>query len=132
MKTYTDSALQLASRLIKQFGPRPPGSQASRDCAEALAGEAGTFADEVQTEEFSLSPGAFLRWIRLLVAAYAAGLVLFWMKLYAVSAVLLVLGLALLVFQFFLYREVIDPFMRRGREGSGKWFSTPPNQGSEF
>jgi len=113
MKTFTDSALQLASRLIDQFGPRPPGSKASRDCAEALAKEALSFTAAVETEEFTLSPGAFLAWIRLLVAAYAAALVLFWMQFFAVAAVILVLGLALLVAQFFLYREVIDPFMRR-------------------
>jgi aminopeptidase YwaD len=113
MKTLTDSALQLASRLIDQFGPRPPGSRASRDCAEALAKEALSFTTAVETEEFTLSPGAFLAWIRLLVAAYAAALILFWLKLFAAAAVILVLGMALLVAQFFLYREVIDPFMRR-------------------
>lgn len=113
MKDRARNAIELTSRLIEQFGPRPPGSEASRGCADALAEEIRPFADTVNTEDFKLSPRAFLAWIRLLVGAYFVAVVGLWFGLYFVSSIVLITAIVILVLQFFLYKEVLDPFYPR-------------------
>ena len=55
-----EAALRLAGRLIDAIGPRPSGSAASRQTADALHDEAASFADRAWSEEFAVHPGAFL------------------------------------------------------------------------
>lgn len=64
------AALRLTGRLIDAIGPRPSGSAASRQAADALQAEAASFADRSWSEDFPVHPGAFLGWIRLLALLY--------------------------------------------------------------
>jgi aminopeptidase YwaD len=106
-------ALRLTGRLIDTFGPRPSGSEASRQTADALQKEASDFADRVWSEDFTVHPGAFLGWIRLLVLIYIAGLTLLWLGLFWVAALLATAGLVVLIGQFFFYYELLDPVFPR-------------------
>lgn len=110
MNKTSNNIINFTRSLIDRFGPRPPGSSESRACADALADEAGLFADSVKTEDFTLSPGAFLGWIRILVLSYVFALAGLWLGWYTASAVVLIAAVLLLVFQFFMYKEVLDPF----------------------
>ena len=106
-------ALRFTGHLINTFGPRPSGSTASRQTADALQKEAGNFADRVWNEDFTVHPAAFLGWIRLLVLIYIAGLVLLWLGFFWVAALLATAGLVVLIGQFFFYYELLDPFFPR-------------------
>lgn len=108
-----DSALRLTGRLIDAFGPRPSGSPASRQTANALNKEATPFADRVWSEDFAVHPGAFLGWIRLLVLIYIAGLALLWLEVFWAAALLATAGLVVLIGQFFFYYALLDPFFPR-------------------
>lgn len=110
MKNHADNIIELTRSIIDQFGPRAAGSPQSRGSANVIAAAAGPFADRVKSEDFTFSPGAFLGWIRILVAAYALALGCMWMGWYLVSSLFLLGAVALLVLQFFLYKEVLDPF----------------------
>ncbi len=107
------AALQLTGRLIDAIGPRPSGSAASRQAADALQAEAAPFADRVWTEDFAVHPGAFLGWIRLLVLLYIAGVALLWLEVFWLAALLATAGVVILVAQFFFYRELLDPLYPR-------------------
>ncbi len=115
-KDRAKAALDLTGRLIERFGPRLAGSKGCLDCADALLEEAGTSADKAYAEDFKVHPGAFLGFIRVLVALYvvSAPCLFFapWLSILLMSA-----GLAILVLGFFLYKEVLDPFYpaRTGR-----------------
>ena len=67
----------------------------------------------MKIEDFSFSPGAFLGWIKILVAAYILALADMWMGWYLASSLLLIAAVALMVAQFFYYKEVLDPFYPR-------------------
>ena len=108
-----EAALRLAGRLIAAIGPRPSGSAASRQAADALHDEAASFADRAWREDFAVHPGAFLGWIRLLVLLYISGVALLWLELFWLAALLATLGIVILVGQFFFYRELLDPFYPR-------------------
>jgi len=103
-------ALGLTTRLIDTYGPRLSGSQACRDVAQDLAGELATYSDVVEREPFKLHPRAFLDWIRILVVIYPVSLSMLWIGLPLVSLVLVAAGILILVFEFFLYHEVVDRF----------------------
>ncbi len=107
--TLAQRALHLTDRLIDTTGPRPSGSPASSQAADALQAEAEGFADRAWTEDFAVHPGAFLGWIRLLVMIYLAGVVLLWLDVFWLAALLATAGLVLLVGQFFFYYELLDP-----------------------
>lgn len=104
----TDNVLAYTEELINKFGPRRAGSKACQDCADALHAELNGFADSTRTEEFGVHTGAFLGWIRIIVAFYAIGTVFLWLHMPLVTAVLLIVGILIMVFQFFLYKHTID------------------------
>jgi aminopeptidase YwaD len=108
-------ALDLTARIIDETGPRLAGTEACKKGAAALAEAAGAVCDTVSTERFTVHPGAFLGFIRLLVVFYA-GAVLCLAFLPSASAALSWAGVVVLVLEFFLYREAIDPFFP-AREG---------------
>ncbi len=101
-------AIDLTTRIIDQTGPRLAGTSASLAAADLLHKELSEFADQSVKEHFMLHKGAFLGWIRILVAAYLLGVVFLWLNQPIVTLVLLVLSLLILVLQFFLYKPFID------------------------
>lgn len=110
MRNHARNVLKNTGQLIKRFGPRPAGSDSSRGCADAFKAEAESISDSSRTEDFQVHPGAFLGWIRILVFLYTLALAGLWMDYYLVSTLLISSGLIILVFQFFLYKELLDPF----------------------
>jgi hypothetical protein len=111
--TSSDAAsrsLAFTGQLIERFGARESGTAASRAAADALLAEAKTFADSAWTEDFSVKPKAFLGWIRVLVVIYIVCLIALWLDQFLLAALLVTIGLLIMVGQFFLYREWLDPF----------------------
>jgi hypothetical protein len=113
MTDSVENVIRLTAEMIEKIGPRPAGSRASRECADALKAEAEGFADHSHTEDFTVHPAAFLGWIRILVVLYAAAALGLWLNFYAVSVLLIVLAITILILQFFFYRELLDPFFLR-------------------
>ena len=113
VRAAAERALALTDALIEQFGPRPAGSEGSRRCAEALCGAAEPTADRARVESFTVHPGAFLGWIRVLVVIYAASVAALWFANPLIAALLVTAGLVVMVAEFFLYREALDPFFPR-------------------
>jgi aminopeptidase YwaD len=108
-------ALEFTARIIDEGGPRLAGSEACKAAARALEVEAAAIGDRASIERFTVHPGAFLGFIRVLVVLYAVAAPLLAFVPWA-SAALAALAAAILVLQFFLYKELIDPFYP-AREG---------------
>jgi hypothetical protein len=106
------AALEFTKKIVEAFGPRLTGSEACGRAAERILEEANPFADRAEIERFEVHPGAFLGFIKVLVVFYAisaAGLAVAPLASVALSS----LGLFILVFGFFLYRGVLDPFFSK-------------------
>ncbi len=109
------NALKLTSEIIDDFGPRLAGSEACAKAAGVLHDRAKAICGSASIEDFEVHPGAFLGFIKVLVAAYGtAAAFLAFAPL--VSAILGSASMFILVFGFLLYRKVLDPFFPR-REG---------------
>lgn len=102
-------ALDLVSDLIDKHGPRLTGSEACLATAEELATELRPLCDRTEVESFSLHPNAFLGWIRLMVVLYPVALIALWFSITPLALLLSWGAILIMVFQFFLYKELIDP-----------------------
>ncbi|MCP5453089.1 MAG: M28 family peptidase [Spirochaetaceae bacterium] len=124
-KERAKAAHAFMSGIIERHGPRLPGSEASRKAAEELRAAAAEAGDEAGVQEFRLSPGAFFGYLKAMIAAYAVA-ALFLAPAPWLSFVLLALGAAALVLEFFLYREFLDPVFPKAR-GVNVWASLEPS-----
>lgn len=104
-----EQALFQTGEMIAKTGPRLAGTTASLEAADLISTELETFADTVEKEHFILHKGAFLGWIRILVVAYLLGVVWLWLQVPLVSLILLLLSVLIMIYQFFLYKPLIDP-----------------------
>jgi hypothetical protein len=121
------AALAYTSTLINRFGPRLAGGEACLGCADALLEAAQDHADRSSAEDFKMHPGAFLGFIRVLVVLFLLS-VLALPLAPVLSAALMSAGMAILVLEFMLYKELIDPFYpaRTGRNVSAMLEPTGP------
>jgi aminopeptidase YwaD len=103
-------ALRLTKELVDKYGPRLVGSEACMNTANDLQDEFAKHCDSTQADRFTLHPGAFLGWIRLMVVLYPFALAFLWFKLPLFAFLLGLAGVVVMVFEFLLYRELIDPF----------------------
>ncbi len=115
-KKMTTTVLSYTESLIEKFGPREAGSQAGRDCAHEMFDVLSAFADTTIIDDVKVHTGAFLGWIRILVTLYVLSTLALWFGLSWAASVLLLVGILIMVFQFFLYRHTID-FLFKKRIG---------------
>lgn len=97
-------------QLIDDFGPRLAGTKEDLDASDRLYDIMSDTFDEAHQESFYVYKGAFLGWIRLLVASYIIALGLIWMRWFMIAFVILLLSLLVLIIQFFLYLPLLDRF----------------------
>jgi len=112
--TLAAECIAETDRLVRANGPRLAGSNSSRRTAQALAGELSTFCDDSGLETFIAHPDSFFGYMKLLPLLYLAGIGAFFLpRPFAVAAILLlVLGLAMMVSVFWLYRHSFDRLFR--------------------
>ena len=101
-------ALTMVAALIDRHGSRLTGTKACTEAAEELAEHLEPYCDRVGRESFTLHPDAFLGWIRILVVIYPVSLFFLLVSFPLLGLLMSAGGLLIMIFQFFLYYEVID------------------------
>ena len=101
-------ALATVATLIDRHGSRLTGTKACTEAAEDLAEHLEAYCDRVERESFTLHPDAFLGWIRILVLLYPVALFFLFVSFPLLGFLISASGLVIMIFEFFLYREVID------------------------
>jgi len=120
-------AYDLLKRICTEVGPGMPGTTQERERAAILKEELELHlgAGNVETEEFTLSPGAFLGSLPtsalfLLIAALSNAFIgrlagtSPWLNALA-ALVFSLLAILPFVLEYMLYWEIIDPFFKKGR-----------------
>lgn len=108
LKTYTEEIYEESQKIIDLFGPRLAGTKSALNTADYLYDSINEYADEASKEEFHIHQGAFLGWIRILVASYILAIIFLWLDLAYVSVILVGTSILILVLQFFLYMPLLD------------------------
>ncbi len=107
-KQIREKSFELVKKIIDQVGPRLAGTKQSIDGGDLLYREIEGYTQDVSKEYFNVYKGAFLGWIKILVASYLLGILFLWFDFPIISIVLTIASLFILVFQFFLYKPLID------------------------
>lgn len=108
IKNMENNSFQRVDNLIEKFGPRLSGSQACLSTADELYKEFQQITDKSFTQDFKLHPGAFLGWVSLLARLYYITYPFFLMNLPIVSAIAMLFGDIIVIFEFFFYKEFTD------------------------
>lgn len=97
------------THIIKTCGKRDPGSEGERKACEYMADvlKEDCGCDRIQIESFKENPGSFFGWIYITFTFVLAAIPLFFVFPLA-SAILVALGFALCIFQFGMYKKVVD------------------------
>lgn len=108
IKTMEDNSFQRVDDLIDKYGPRLSGSQACLSTADSLYKEIQEITDSSSTQDFKLHPNAFLGWVSLLARLFYVTYPFFLMNCPIVSAIAMLVGDLIVVFEFFFYKEFTD------------------------
>ncbi|HMF30188.1 MAG TPA: M28 family peptidase [Candidatus Lokiarchaeia archaeon] len=107
------------TRVCTEVGPGGPGTPQERSRAMMAKDELEQYSDDVVVEDFTLSPRAFLGWIRVTICALALSMLFFYLIpvnpiLFAILAVVMVaLGFLIMWEEFFNYAEFLDPVFKK-------------------
>lgn len=101
------------THICKDFNKRSPGSkgekQACEYMADVLKNECG--CDKIEVESFKENPGSFYGFIYITITLVLISILLFFFAP-LISAILITIGLAIVVFQFGIYKKLIDPLFK--------------------
>lgn len=113
LREITNYAVKAIKNICKNIGPREPGSENEQKAQEFIAGELNSCCDSVSIEEFPVHPNAFLGWIPICSILMALAAILYNSRLSFFALILTVIAIIVVIFEFVLYREILDPFFRR-------------------
>jgi aminopeptidase YwaD len=112
--TDVADVLGLTDRLIREFGPRLPGSEACLAAADRLKTEYGKHCDRVFTDDFDLAPDAFFYTPSIVAATYLAGCLFFMLSgRMILSAIFWIAGFLYFVDKYILFGSALDFLFRR-------------------
>ena len=113
LRENTNYAIKAIKNICKNIGPRASGSESEKKAQEFVSEELKSSCDSVSTEEFIVHPNAFLGWIPLCSILMTTAAVLYNIRLSFFSLVLTIISIVFVVFEFVLYKEILDPFFKK-------------------
>ena len=118
-RMYSNYVLRNVKKICKDVGPRGAGTESELKAQQWMAEELKTTCDEVNIEEFSVHPAAFMGWIRLTVFCVTVAAGLFFAShfvpqfslYFSIAAVaLVVISLFFIITEFLFYKQTLDVF----------------------
>ena len=108
-KAAADYMLKEITHICKNLPKRDPGSEGEKQACEYMAKvlKEDCGCERADVESFKENPGSFYGWIYITVTCMLISVVTFFFVPW-VSIVLILLGLALAVLQFGMYKKVVD------------------------
>lgn len=123
MKDYTNWIIENIDYVCKTFGKRPAGSENVRKATAYMAGLLAKWADETQTEKFTMHPMAWPKSFLLQCTSGLLSIACLWINFFhpsmavrAVMLVSLVIWLLSWVCEYILYMRLTD-FCYKKKEG---------------
>lgn len=106
---YVSRVLSLTKYVCETWTSRLAGSPECLESATYIHTEMEQFCDTVSSEKFDVHPGAFLGYIRVMVLLYFIALFALWKGYFALLLAISLFCVILVVAEFFVYKEFIDP-----------------------
>jgi hypothetical protein len=106
---YINWAVQIILYIVGRVGPREPASPAEYAAQQIWFDEMSKYCDAVNLEPFTVRPGCLMAWVYLAGGCMILAIFLYNFKQRLLSFLLTSIALILLIFEFVLYKEFIDP-----------------------
>ncbi len=122
VRESTNFTVREIKKVCKNIGPRAPGSENEAKAQEYIKENCAKFADTVEQESFMISPRAFMAWPWLCATMETVAILLFIagafipaaaMILECVSLGITLLAVFVIVWEFLLYKQLLDPFFKK-------------------
>ena len=128
IRESTNFTVREIRKVCKTIGPRAAGSKNESKSQDYVIENCGKFADTAVKEPFKLAPRAFMAWPWLGATVEFIAIALYFaaqfvpetlQKVFQIAALVLTIAMLLLiVLEFLLYREVLDPFFPKKRSSN--------------
>ena len=128
IRESTNFTVREIRKVCKTIGPRAAGSENEDKAQDYVLENCAKFADTAQKETFKLAPRAFMAWPWLAATVEIIAILLFIASAFvpqplptvfqAVSLGLTAVMLILIVLEFLLYKQVLDPFFPKAQSSN--------------
>lgn len=109
LRMYTNYTVREIRKVCREFGPRASGSEAESAVQAHFEQELKSCSTTTALEKFSVHPHAFMGWLVIDGIALILAIVFSLLNLPIVSLVLALISIVLLVGEFVMYKELLDP-----------------------
>lgn len=117
----TNYAVREVKKVCAEIGPRESGEESERKAQSYVAQSMKNVCDSVEIEDFEVHPKAFMSWVVIDVVLMLASIICLLLKQFnafegantglgIAAAALTVISVILMVGEFLLYKEMLDPF----------------------
>lgn len=124
IRESTNFTVREVKKVCKNIGPRAPGSESEDKAQDYVIENCSKFADTVEKEPFMVASRAFMAWPRVCTYIMIFAVILFSLTnfidspvindvLCGVSTALTLLCIVIIVFDFLLYKPILDPFFKK-------------------
>lgn len=109
-----DYSMDTIRNICTNIPPRESGSDAERQAEELMAKDIkdNVWADEVCFQEFPVAPRAFMGFSKIIPILVLIGTIFFWFVSWT-PILFNIVGLMILVLQFGMYKQFLDPFYKK-------------------
>ena len=123
VRESTNFTVREIKRVCKNIGPRASGSENEAKAQEYIKENCAKFADTVEQETFTISPRAFMSWPWLCSTILIVSILVFIgagfvpaaavLPMQIVSQALSLFALLIILSEFILYHQMLDPFFKK-------------------
>ena len=110
LKENTNYCLREIKHICSNFDKRGSGSKGERQAQEYMASRLKDWADDVNIEEFTLHPAAFMAWVIICGIGLIASVLFYNFVSPLISMIILLLCGLSVIMEFLMYKQFIDPF----------------------
>lgn len=128
IRESTNFTVREIRKVCKTIGPRAAGSESEDKAQEYILENCAKFADTAEKETFKLAPRAFMAWPWLGATVEIIAILFFIASAFVsdslqtvfqgVSLGLTAVILVLIILEFLLYKEVLDPFFKKAQSSN--------------
>lgn len=109
LRMYTNYTVREIKKMCQSIGPRPSGTESERKAQEHLVSEMKTCCDKAATEDFKMSKYAFMAWVPIAGIFAIISMICNFFGVAIVPVVLISFALVMVLFEFLVYKEFLDP-----------------------
>ena len=108
---YNEYIKSIILKIANDIGPREPGSENEKKCAEFLESELKKFCNGTKIEPFKFTI-AFLAFLKISILTFIIAIIFYWF-IPLISIIIILFTWFAIIMEYFRYREFLDKIFRK-------------------